>query len=105
MADINAIASQFTKFYYSTFDSDRSNLGSLYVSSLITQFTCPHGLLTILQKDVSMLTFEGTAIQGSTAIIEKLTVRNPHSPLIFLAHTRVYPSRYPSDESYTKYRR
>jgi len=54
MADINAIASQFTTFYYSTFDSDRSNLGSLY-------------------KDVSMLTFEGTAIQGSTAIIEKLT--------------------------------
>lgn len=32
MADINTIANQFTDFYYSTFDQDRANLGSLYVS-------------------------------------------------------------------------
>jgi len=54
MADINAIATQFTGFYYSTFDSDRSGLASLY-------------------RNESMLTFEGTPLQGVTAIIEKLT--------------------------------
>lgn len=31
MADINAIAQQFTDFYYQTFDSNRANLGPLYV--------------------------------------------------------------------------
>lgn len=31
MADINAIATQFTDFYYSTFDADRSRLKDLYV--------------------------------------------------------------------------
>jgi len=54
MADINNIASQFTSFYYQTFDSDRKQLASLY-------------------RDSSMLTFEGTPISGVTAIVEKLT--------------------------------
>ncbi|KAN0115659.1 hypothetical protein V8E52_006778 [Russula decolorans] len=54
MADINAVAQQFTDFYYNTFDSDRSGLGALY-------------------RDTSMLTFEGTPIQGVKPIIEKLT--------------------------------
>ena len=31
MADIQAIAKQFTDFYYATFDSNRAQLGSLYV--------------------------------------------------------------------------
>jgi len=31
MADINAVAKQFTDFYYSTFDTNRSNLAPLYV--------------------------------------------------------------------------
>ena len=31
MADINAIAQQFTDFYYLTFDADRSRLAPLYV--------------------------------------------------------------------------
>ena len=31
MADINAVAQQFTDFYYQTFDSNRSNLAPLYV--------------------------------------------------------------------------
>jgi len=53
MADINAIAQQFTDFYYQTFDSNRSGLGPLY-------------------RDTSMLTFEGTPTQGVNAIIEKL---------------------------------
>lgn len=34
MADINAIAKQFTDFYYTTFDSNRANLASLYVRHL-----------------------------------------------------------------------
>ncbi|KAJ7581495.1 nuclear transport factor 2 [Mycena floridula] len=54
MADINAIATQFTTFYYTTFDTDRSGLTPLY-------------------RNESMLTFEGAAIQGVSAIIEKLT--------------------------------
>ncbi|KAI9454299.1 hypothetical protein BJY52DRAFT_1285103 [Lactarius psammicola] len=54
MADINAIAKQFTDFYYNTFDSNRANLAPLY-------------------RDTSMLTFEGTPIQGTSGIIEKLT--------------------------------
>ncbi|KAG9225925.1 hypothetical protein CCMSSC00406_0006453 [Pleurotus cornucopiae] len=54
MADINTIATQFTDFYYSTFDSDRSGLKALY-------------------RDTSMLSFEGAAFQGASAIVEKLT--------------------------------
>jgi len=54
MADINAIAQQFTNFYYTAFDTNRASLGSLY-------------------RDGSMLTFEGSPIQGVNAIIEKLT--------------------------------
>ncbi|KAF8738528.1 hypothetical protein AX14_011179 [Amanita brunnescens Koide BX004] len=54
MADINTIAAQFTNFYYTTFDSDRSALASLY-------------------RDSSMLTFEGAPLQGTKAIVEKLT--------------------------------
>jgi len=42
MADINAIAKQFTDFYYNTFDSNRANLAPLYVrpfpSNLIAPF-------------------------------------------------------------------
>ncbi|OLL26195.1 Nuclear transport factor 2 [Neolecta irregularis DAH-3] len=51
--DFNAVAKQFTEFYYSQFDKDRSQLASLY-------------------RDTSMLTFQETQIQGSKGIIEKL---------------------------------
>jgi len=54
MADLNSIAKQFTDYYYNTFDSNRANLAPLY-------------------RPTSMLTFEGSPIQGSNAIIEKLT--------------------------------
>ncbi|GAW02545.1 nuclear transport factor 2 [Lentinula edodes] len=54
MAEITTIAQQFVQFYYSTFDSDRSNLSSLY-------------------RPGSMLTWEGTPIQSAASIIEKLT--------------------------------
>jgi hypothetical protein len=33
MADINAVAQQFTDFYYQTFDTNRANLAPLYVRS------------------------------------------------------------------------
>ena len=51
--DFNALAQQFTDFYYNQFDSDRSQLGNLY-------------------RDESMLTFETTQLQGAKAIVEKL---------------------------------
>ncbi|GAA5877552.1 hypothetical protein JCM16303_003376 [Sporobolomyces ruberrimus] len=53
MADINAIAQQFTQFYYNQFDSDRKGLAPLY-------------------RDHSMLSFEGQQFQGAAAIVEKL---------------------------------
>ena len=39
MAEIQAIAKQFTDFYYQTFDTGRANLHTLYVrSSKISRF-------------------------------------------------------------------
>ena len=92
MADINAIAQQFTDFYYLTFDTDRSHLAPLYVRRFSFSLfrTVPDTISRLLislsrhlyppcslpKRDGSMLTFEGTPIQGVSAIIEKLTV-NP----------------------------
>jgi hypothetical protein len=53
MAEINTVAKQFTDYYYTTFDSDRNALKPLY-------------------RDHSMLSWEGTPIQGVNAIVEKL---------------------------------
>ncbi|EMD34408.1 hypothetical protein CERSUDRAFT_86529 [Gelatoporia subvermispora B] len=53
MADINAVATQFTDFYYTSFDRDRSSLEPLY-------------------RPESMLTFEGTQLLGTANILEKL---------------------------------
>ncbi|WFD36853.1 Nuclear transport factor 2 [Malassezia cuniculi] len=47
------VAQQFTNYYYTTFDQDRSQLGPLY-------------------RPQSMLTFEGAQTQGAQAIVEKL---------------------------------
>ncbi|KAI4228789.1 MAG: hypothetical protein L6R36_001389 [Xanthoria steineri] len=57
MADYSGIAQQFTEFYYTTFDENRSNLAALY-------------------RDHSMLTFESASVQGTSAIVEKLVVCN-----------------------------
>ncbi|GAA6056324.1 hypothetical protein JCM3770_000670 [Rhodotorula araucariae] len=54
MADINAIAKQFTDYYYDIFSKDRKALAPLY-------------------RDHSMLSFEAQQFQGTAAIIEKLT--------------------------------
>ncbi|KAJ7273080.1 nuclear transport factor 2 [Mycena rebaudengoi] len=53
MADIDAIATQFTDFYYQAFDTDRASLAALY-------------------RPNSMLSFEGTPHRGTPAIAEKL---------------------------------
>ncbi|KAM5542635.1 hypothetical protein V8D89_003596 [Ganoderma adspersum] len=53
MADIQSIAKQFTDFYYSTFDTNRAGLQSLY-------------------RDVSMLSWEGTPLVGASNITEKI---------------------------------
>ncbi|KJA20289.1 hypothetical protein HYPSUDRAFT_142469 [Hypholoma sublateritium FD-334 SS-4] len=53
MADFNAIAKQFTDFYYTTFAQGRPALKALY-------------------RDHSMLTFEGAPFQGAASISEKL---------------------------------
>ncbi|KAH7682256.1 NTF2-like protein [Dioscorea alata] len=52
--DPEAVAKQFVDFYYHTFDTNSPSLVSLY-------------------QDSSMLTFEGTKIQGAAAIAAKLT--------------------------------
>ncbi|MQL89911.1 hypothetical protein Taro_022497 [Colocasia esculenta] len=52
--DPDAVAKAFVEHYYRTFDTDRAGLGNLY-------------------QDASMLTFEGAKIQGSQAIVAKLT--------------------------------
>ncbi|CDO52884.1 hypothetical protein DV451_000662 [Geotrichum candidum] len=51
--DFQAVAQQFTTFYYQQFDADRAQLGNLY-------------------RDSSMLTFETSQVQGAKSIVEKL---------------------------------
>ncbi|KAJ0988821.1 hypothetical protein J5N97_007177 [Dioscorea zingiberensis] len=51
--DSDLVAKQFVEYYYSTFDTNRAGLASLYQES-------------------SMLTFEGTKTQGAAAIVAKL---------------------------------
>ncbi|TCD62392.1 Nuclear transport factor 2 [Steccherinum ochraceum] len=54
MSDPQAIAKQFTDFYYQTFDSNRAGIQALY-------------------RDNSMMTWEGTQILGASSIVEKIT--------------------------------
>jgi len=51
--DVDALAKQFSDFYYPAFDSDRSQLGNFY-------------------RAQSLLTFEGATFTGSPEITEKL---------------------------------
>lgn len=51
--DFATLAQQFVSVYYQQFETDRSGLGSLY-------------------RDVSMLTFETSQVQGAANIVEKL---------------------------------
>ncbi len=76
MADINAIAKQFTDFYYSTFDTNRAALQSLYVRPHTRPYI-PRDLTypwSVWQRDVSMLSWEGSPLLGAANITEKLTV-------------------------------
>ncbi|KAF5358098.1 hypothetical protein D9756_001976 [Leucocoprinus leucothites] len=52
--DANAVAKQFSEFYYNVFDTDRSQLSGLY-------------------RDSSMMTWEGQPFMGTANIVEKLT--------------------------------
>lgn len=52
--DYQGLAQQFVNHYYSQFSADRSSLAPLY-------------------RDHSMLTFERDQVQGTQAIVEKLT--------------------------------
>ncbi|KXX75815.1 Nuclear transport factor 2 [Madurella mycetomatis] len=54
MADFQGIAKQFVTHYYTTFDTDRKSLASLY-------------------RENSMLTFQSTQSLGAPNITEKLT--------------------------------
>ncbi|KAJ2425906.1 Nuclear transport factor 2 [Coemansia sp. RSA 2531] len=72
MNNISDIAKQFVDYYYQTFDSDRSSLAPLY-------------------RDMSMMSWEGTQMQGAKNIVEKLVVSSgaPHShslPFTRVAH-------------------
>ena len=51
MADIQAIAKQFTDFYYTTFDSNRPGLQSLYVRRVYATLESP--LLTYLHPHIA----------------------------------------------------
>jgi hypothetical protein len=76
MASIDEIAKQFTDYYYQTFDTTRE-LKPLYVrysafTKFINLFDDPSPAPS--QRDTSMLSWEGTPMQGAPAIEEKLKV-------------------------------
>ncbi|PMD55722.1 nuclear transport factor 2 domain-containing protein [Hyaloscypha bicolor E] len=60
MANFADVAKQFVEFYYHQFDADRKQLAPLYI-------------LTIRQRENSMLTFESASIAGVGGIVEKLS--------------------------------
>merc|ERR1712080_663891 len=76
MADFNAVAQQFTEFYYKTFDSDRAQLAPLY-------------------RDNSMLTFEQSPFLGTANIITKLQ----ELPFQRIEHQVATVDAQPSNES------
>ena len=55
MGDVRAVADNFVKYYYETFNTNRANLAALF------------------QQD-STFVFEGQQFQGPAAIAEKLNV-------------------------------
>ena len=65
---------QFTQFYYNTFDQNRTDLAALYVCQNRMRFLENILKKIFEQREQSMLTFETTALQGVSAIIEKLKV-------------------------------
>ncbi|KAI4279817.1 MAG: hypothetical protein L6R35_006021 [Caloplaca aegaea] len=81
MTDFQAVAQQFTDFYYTTFDRNRSDLAALYVRSSSTLYrqTPPPFFYSYKTRpalrDQSMLTFESSPVQGASGIVEKLVVR------------------------------
>ncbi|KAL8680678.1 MAG: hypothetical protein Q9186_003163 [Xanthomendoza sp. 1 TL-2023] len=76
------MAEQFTQYYYSTFDENRSNLAALYtprkdakaptLSNSRTRSKRKLMNLVYNQRDQSMLTFESASVQGTSGIVQKL---------------------------------
>lgn len=81
MADINAIGKQFVDYYYATFATNREGLRPLYVRPS-SQLILSSKSNASFQRNDSMLTFEGTQIQGTEAIVQKLVVLLISLPLI-----------------------
>lgn len=76
-AETDGSKEQFTEFYYNTFDEGPQNLAALYVWFLKLLVYTGRSMSDdgpVMQRDSSMLTFETSAVQGVSAIIEKLTV-------------------------------
>ncbi|KAF6735572.1 Nuclear transport factor 2 [Oryzias melastigma] len=70
------IGSSFVQHYYQMFDSDRSQLGSIYIDS-------------------SCLTWEGEPYQGKLAIVEKLT----SLPFTKIAHSITAQDHQPTPDN------
>ncbi|KAF9991090.1 Nuclear transport factor 2 [Mortierella antarctica] len=68
MADINAVAQQFSSYYYQTFDANRNSLGPLYLRADVAT-----SVSILTSRPTSMLTFEGAQTVGDAAIVEKLS--------------------------------
>ncbi|KAL8716296.1 MAG: hypothetical protein Q9220_000201 [cf. Caloplaca sp. 1 TL-2023] len=68
----SVLPEQFTQYYYTTFDENRSNLRALY-------------------RDNSMLTFESSAVQGVNGIVEKLTVDEEERPMNYTQVFQLLP--------------
>ena len=71
--ETNFYSEQFVEFYYNQFDADRKQLAPLYVSLLYWDLL---HLLTVCQRENSMLTFESASVAGAAGIVEKLSVSN-----------------------------
>uniref|UniRef100_A0A8C7QJR2 Nuclear transport factor 2 n=1 Tax=Oncorhynchus mykiss TaxID=8022 RepID=A0A8C7QJR2_ONCMY len=70
------IGSSFVQHYYQLFDTDRTQLGAIYI-------------------DASCLTWEGQQFQGKAAIVEKLSTL----PFLKIAHSITAQDHQPTPDS------
>lgn len=68
------VAQEFIQFYYGTREGNPQGIGALYVST--TSSFDSFLILSFLQQDQSVLTFEGQRYEGPNQITEKLVVRS-----------------------------
>ena len=75
--DAQQIAQQFVQHYYTTFDSNRQNLVSLYVCFSIALYYFINWSFVNhfpTKQSESMLTYEGTTVKTPQEIVAKLCV-------------------------------